>query len=155
MKNLKLALLLLLMVFSSACGGDDDGSTKEKVVTIEDFVGSWKATSMKFTNNSNVAEQFDFISNGGALDFTMLTGGKVRTWMSLGEFSDEWDGTAVMKNSNTIVVTPVEAERGTNTFKFELTNSSLTLTNEDDSFDFTLSGEAEVSATSVIVLVRK
>ena len=145
---------MLLMVFSSACGGDDD-SPKEKVVTIEDFVGSWTATSMKFTNNANSAEQFDFIGSGGTFDFTMLAGGKVRIWMNIGDFSDEWDALVVLQNSNTMVVTPAEAERGTSTLKFVLTSTNLTLTNEDDSFDFTLSGEAEVSATSVIVLVRK
>jgi hypothetical protein len=153
MKNFKL-LLLLVILFSTGCSNDDDDLSNESEVTIEDFVGSWKATSLKFTNNSDSAEQFDFISNGGELRFTMLTGGKVRIWIEIGGISDEWDSLAVLKNSTTMVVTPVEAARGTNTFKFVLNNNSLTLTNEDDSFDFTLSGGDEVSATSVAVLQK-
>ena len=155
MKNLKLALLLLLTVFSLSCNGDDDDDPKTGGITMDDLVGSWKATSMKFTNNSNAAEQFDFIAAGGELRFTMLTGGGVRTWVEIADFSDEWDSQATLQSGNTLILTPAESSREVITFKFTLVGTTLTLTNSEDSFDFTLSGENEVSATSVTVLQKQ
>ena len=154
MKNLKFVLVLLLATYAISCSSDDDDTPNDSQVTIEDFVGSWNATSLTFTNNANNQQKFDFISNGGELRFTMLPGGKVRTWITIGDVSDEWDSQAELINNSTMEVTPVEASRGKNTLKYVLNNNNLTLTNQNDSFDFTLSGGEEVSATSVAVLER-
>lgn len=44
---------------------------------------------------------------------------------------------------------PVEGSREVTTFTFELEDDDLTLTNVNDSFDFTLMDEPEVATTSV------
>jgi len=155
MKKLSYLVLLFAVLFTYSCSDNDDDSPEDTGITINDLVGSWNATSMKFTNNSNAAEQFDFIAAGGELRFTMLTGGGVRTWVDIADFSDEWDSQATLTDNSTLVLTPVEASRETITFKFTLSGNTLTLTNSEDSFDFTLSGENEVSATSVTVLQKQ
>ena len=147
-------LLFLGLIVASVISCDNNSVEPEAGITINDFVGSWKATSVVLTNNSNSSEVIDLISNGGELRFTMLEGGGVRTWLTIDSFSDEWDSQAKLTNSSTIVLTPVEAARGVSTFGFVLENNTLQLTNSNDSFDFTLTGATEVPATSVVMFVK-
>ena len=145
------SLLLGLILFSAlSCEKKED----EPEITISELAGSWIATSSVFTKASNGNESIDLIALGGEISFTMLENGGVRTWLTLGSFSDEWDSQAVITNSRTLTLTPVEEERGVNTFEFELDNNTLKLINRNDSFDFTLSGAAEVPASSVTILER-
>ena len=148
-------LIFLGLIVASVISCDKNSVEPEPAITINNFVGSWNATSYVLTNNSNSSEVIDLIANGGELRFTMLDGGGVRTWITVGSFSDEWDSQAKLTNSSTLVLTPVEAARGVNTFEFVLENNTLDLTNYNDSFDFTLTGATEVPATSVMIFVRK
>ena len=148
-------LIFLGLIVASVISCDKNSVEPEPAITINNFVGSWNATSYVLTNNSNSSEVIDLIANGGELRFTMLDGGGVRTWITVGSFSDEWDSQAKLTNSSTLVLTPVEAARGVNTFEFVLENNTLELTNYTDSFDFTLTGATEVPATSVVIFVRK
>ncbi len=152
MKIYNLILLGLIVVSAISC--DKKAVEPEPDITINDFVGSWKAISHVLTNNSNSNEVIDLIANGGELRFTMLEHGGVRTWFIFDSFSDEWDSQTVLTNSNTIIVTPVEVDRGVNTFEFVLENNTLELTNDNVSFDFTLTGASEVPATSVTMYLR-
>ena len=152
MKILKLMFLGLIIASSISCSKDDEVVVPD--ITINDFVGSWKATSAKFTNNSNTGETFNFIASGGEIRFTMLNGGGVRTWISIGSFADEWDAQATLKDNNTLITTPVEASRDTEKNTFVMNGNTLTLTNTSTRFDFTLSEGTEVSSTSVIVFQR-
>lgn len=131
-----------------------DKEEEEPTVTIADLAGSWKATSSVFTNKADANDEIDLISIGAELRFTMLENGGVRTWFTLDTLSDEWDSQAVLKNGSTLTLTPAEIERGISTFEFVLDENTLELTNEDTSFDFTLSGAEEVPATSVSVFER-
>lgn len=153
MKVYYLIILGLIAVVSISCD-EKKAVEPESTVTINDFVGSWNATSFVLSNNSNSVEVIDLIANGGALSFTMLKNGGVRTWLTFGSFSDEWDSQAKLSDNNTLILTPVEAERGVNTFEFVLENNTLKLTNNNDSFDFTLTGAEDVPATSVMMFVR-
>lgn len=145
MRNSIHLFLGLIITSAISCNKTEE----EPAITINDLAGSWIATSSTFTNNSDANQVVDIISLGGELRFTMLQDGGVRTWITLGTFSDEWDSQAVISNGNSLTLTPVEAERGVNTFEFLLDNNTLELTNFDDSFDFTLTGANEVAATSV------
>lgn len=140
----------LIIAFLLSCDKEEEAPA----ITIDDLVGSWKASSTVFTNNSNPAQFIDLIALGGELRFTMLDNGGVRTWLSIDTISDEWDSQAVITNGNTLTLTPVETDRGTNTYDFVLDNNTLELTNKNDSFDFTLSGASEVPATSVTIFNR-
>lgn len=150
MKILSYLSLGLIIAFVLSCDKEEEAPA----ITIDDLVGSWKASSTVFTNNSNPAQVIDLISLGGELRFTMLDNGGVRTWFSIDTISDEWDSQAVITNSNILTLTPVETDRGTNTYDFVLDNNTLELTNNNDSFDFTLSGASEVPATSVTIFNR-
>ncbi len=85
---------------------------------------------------------------------TVLTDGGVRTWVDVGDFSDEWDATLSV-SGNTVTSTPVESSRPVRRFTFTMNGNTLTLTNTSEEFDFTLSGAAEVAATQVIVFERQ
>lgn len=146
------SLFLLGLIFLSALSCDK--KEEEPAITIDDLTGSWNGTSFVFTNNSNANDVIDLIAFGGELRFTMLEGGRVRTWFALDSISDEWDSQAVLTNSNILTLTPVEAERGVKTYEFVLDNNTLKLTNDQDSFDFTLSGATEVPALSVTFFER-
>ena len=136
----------------SACGGDGSEPAGPDLLTIEDFVGSWSATSQVFTSNSNPSETFDVISAGGEHRITMLTGGRTRSWFELGDFSDECDALVTLNSARDLLTsTPEEASRPVQTYTFTLVGNTLTLTNTSESFDFTLSGAEGTSATMVVV----
>jgi hypothetical protein len=138
----------------TACG---DGSNPAGVdeVTIEDFVGSWSATSQVFTSNADPNETFDAISAGGEARFTMLSGGRTRHWFDLGDFHDEWDTLVTLNNAGDMLTsTPEEASRPVQHYTFILDGNTLTLTNTSGSFDFTLTGAAGTSATVVTVFQK-
>ena len=135
----------------SGCQKDKDQATPQ--YTIDDFVGSWIATSAEFTNNADPGQSFDLVANGGEIRFTMLPGGNTRSWVELGTFSDEWDSKMTM-DGNTITSTPAETSRGVSVSTFEYDGTTLILTNTNSSFDFTLSANPEVSATFVVHFVR-
>lgn len=147
-----LFLSALTAVLVAGCGGDDP--VEPEVVTIADLVGSWTASSVLHTDKANPAQSFDLVAAGGETRTTVLQGGGARTWVTLGTFSDEWDAQLAI-NGNTLTSTPAEAARGVRSYTFTLTGNTLTLTNSDASFDFTLTGAAGVPTTEVTVFVRQ
>ena len=148
-----LPVLALAAVFAAGCSSSDQGPEID-TITLDDLIGSWGATSQIYTNKANTGQSFDLVANGGTTHITVLAGGGVRTWLTLGDFSDEWDAQLSM-SGNTLTATPVESARGVNHFTFTLEGGVLTLINEDDSFDFTLQGGPEVPATVKVVFVPR
>lgn len=154
MKSLKFLCLSLLIVATLSCSSDDDSPEQNPKVTIADFVGSWKASSAVYTNNSNASENVNFITVGGDISYTMLNGGGTRIWVGYQNNSlDEWDALTTLGPNNTYTTTPVETTRKTQNGTYSMGNNTFTLTNNNETFDFTLSGATGVSATSVIVFV--
>ena len=155
MKYVNLLMLSLIMLTLFSCS-EDDPIIPDPIpeITIADFEGSWIAVSANFTNNSDASESVEFISVGGGLRYTMNTGGGTRTWV---EFQnnpvDEWDALLSLEDDNMLISTPEESSRPIEMFSYELGIDSITLTNNNASFDFTLSGAEKVSATSVLVFV--
>lgn len=155
MKRLKIILPVLLAIGLFNCSDDDSSGDPTPLYSIEDFEGSWIASSATFTNKSNTSETVEFIAAGGEIRYTMLNGGegRTRTWI---EFEnnpvDEWDAIFTLGTNNSYTSTPAESNRPIQTGTFALGNNTITLFNEDASFDFTNSG-VEVPATSVIIFV--
>ena len=149
-------MLLVLTVVLANCDSNSDSNSDSETntITVVDFVGSWTASSVVFTNNVNSSESIDLIAIGGETRMTVLVGGGVRTWVDVGDFSDEWDATLSV-SGNTVTSTPVESSRPVVRFTFTMNGNTLTLTNTSEEFDFTLSGAAEVAATQVIVFERQ
>jgi hypothetical protein len=148
--------LLALLTLSTGCG-DDNGTEppSEDLITVEDLVGSWTASSHTFTNNADPSQTFETIANGGETRVTVLSGGRARFWFELGTYSDEFDALLTI-SGNTITTTPVEASRpviGPATFTF--VGNVFTTTDLDSTFDFTLSEGPEVPATEVVVWQRQ
>ena len=150
MRNYYFIILGFIIVSTISC----EKTEEVPAITINDFVGSWKATSSVITNNSNSEDEIDIIANGGEVRFTMLNGGGVRTWIIFGSFSDEWDSQAELTSDIILTLTPVDTSRDVSTFEFVLEHDTLILTNHNDSFDFTLSDASEVPATSVTTFIR-
>lgn len=149
MATLRRALPLCALVALLGCGSD---STSPAGLTINDLVGSWIATSDLYTNNANSSETFDLVAEGGEVRFTMLAGGGTRIWITLDTYMDEFDA-AVTLNGTTLTIDPVEAGRETTTFEITLVGNTLTMTDADSEFDFSLSDAPAVSATEVAVFV--
>ena len=152
MKFINLILITVLALSVISC--EKEEAAPQPQFTIDDFVGSWKATSFVQTNNSNNSDMIDVISIGGELRFTMLDGGNTRTWFTLGDYNDEWDAHIVLTNDHTLTSTPAEIERGVQVMEFTLENGTLTVTNANDEFDFSLAGEPPVSSSSTAVFVK-
>jgi hypothetical protein len=150
-----LSLVVLAWLTAAGCGGDSGGDspTGPEAMTIADLVGSWKATSVIMTNQANPSQKFDIVAAGGELRMTVLVGGGARTWLDLGDFSDEWDAQLTL-SGNQLTSTPVEASRPTQRHTITLVGSELTATNSAAVFDFTLSGGTPVPATQVVVFRR-
>ena len=143
-----LFLVCLLTLTIYGCEKDDDVSYK-----VDDFVGSWIATSYVHSDNAGQFPNIDLIALGGEIRFTMLEDGRTRTWVEVDTFSDEWDALVTI-SGNTLTSTPQEAARGVDKMTFEYDGTTLTLTNKNNEFDFTLGMGTPVSSTSVGTFVR-
>lgn len=152
--------VMLTAALSPACGDSDSESNGPDAaggagqVTVDDFVGSWQASSAVFTNNADANEQYAVIENGGEMRMTVLTGGGARTWTTIGDTSDEWDAQLAVDGS-TVTSTPVEATRLVRSYEFTLDGDALTLVNTNDEFDFTGTDATPVSATVHIEMTRQ
>ncbi|TNE55562.1 MAG: hypothetical protein EP344_13240 [Bacteroidetes bacterium] len=153
MKSLSLLFLSVLVISTFGCSKSDDAEPTTQV-TIKDFEGTWKATSATFTNNSNASESLEFIGAGGAIRYTMLSGGNTRTWVDFQNNPvEEYDAAVSVGSNSTLIFTPADTLRPVETFTYVLGNNTITLTNNNARFDFTLSGATPVAATSVVVFV--
>jgi hypothetical protein len=85
---------------------------------------------------------------------TVLSYGGARTWVDFGTFSDEWDAQLTV-SGHTLTSTPAEASRPVRHYTFVHEGDSITLTDTDGEFDFTLSGADPVPANVVVVLQRQ
>lgn len=150
MKKVLLPLFLALILTACDSSSSDDATGE---VTVADFVGTWKASSLTFASTTT-SQAADLVALGGETRFTVLASGGVRTWVVLGDFSDEWDSTFSI-NGNQVTATPVESSRPTTVWTFQLNGSVLTMSRNNSEFDFTLSGQAPTAATETIVLQRQ
>lgn len=152
LQRFSLLVVSLMIITLSSCNKDDE--TAAPKYGVKDFVGSWIATSYVHTDNTNASQSVDLVAIGGEVRFTMLNGGGTRTWVELGTFSDEWDALITI-SGNTVTSTPEEPARSVKVSTFEYDGTTLTLTNPNDSFDFTLGGNSPTSSTSIGTFVRQ
>jgi len=149
----RLIALVSTVLFLGACS-DSDSGTRPEEITVADLVGSWTASSLVFTNNANPAEEFDVIAAGGENRVTVLDGGRARTWIDFGTFSDEWDAQLSIAGS-VLTSRPAETSRSVRSWTFTLEGNVLTLTDSSSEFDFTLANGTGVPATEVVTFVRQ
>jgi len=144
-----ISLLSLILVFAVGCD-----SSKNDDITLDDLIGTWSATSMVYTRNSD-GQSVDIIGTlAGEYRITVLSGGRARTWVDVGTYQDEWDS-AISLDGNKLTVDPVETGRDTNTATITLSGNVLTVTDTNVEFDFTLSGGTPDPAKVVITMQRQ
>lgn len=157
-KHLLRHALPITAVLLFGCGddGDDTASVDSgpTPLSVEDLNGTWHASTHRFTNQANQAEQYETIANGGETRMTVLTGGRARTWITIGDFSDEFDAQLVISGTR-LTSTPAESTRPTVTWELTLDGDELTLLNEDSEFDFTMSDATPVAATVYLEMTRE
>ncbi|MGK7311514.1 MAG: hypothetical protein ACN0LA_04685 [Candidatus Longimicrobiales bacterium M2_2A_002] len=153
MSLLRPRLFLVITVLLAA--GCSDSGTGLDGISIDDFTGTWRASSHSFTNNSDASETFDLIAHGGETRVTVLSGGRARMWVTDDAFYDEWDA-QLSVSGNVLTATPAESViRPVRRFVFALSGDDLSLEDADSEFDFTSSAGTPVSATEAVVLVRQ
>jgi len=152
LRKLTLLLAALLLIALPGCNKDDDEVATPQY-KVSDFVGSWIATSLVQTSQADPARQLDMVAIGGEIRFTILSGGGTRTWIEMGAFSDEWDA-LIRVNGNKVTSTPEEAARGVRVYEIEYDGTTLKMTNKNDTFDFSLTGDSFEPTISVGTFVR-
>ena len=139
-------LMLCTCLLFAIVGCDKDEAAPQ--YTINDFVGSWKASSFIHTSNTDPDLTVDLVDIGGEVRFTVLNGGGVRTWVEIDTFTDEWDAKATISGDQ-ITSTPEEPARGVNVFTFEYDGTTLRMTNTDDTFQFVPGTEVETTSVGL------
>ena len=152
MKLFKLLFLSILVAATMSCSDDDDPIEDTASLKISDLSGSWIATSSVHTSNSDASKKYDMISNGGEIRYTMFSDGRVRTWIDFGTFQDEYDALATL-NGNLLTITPAESTRKVDKAIVVKNGNTITMTNSNSEFDFSLTGATPVSSTAVTVFV--
>jgi len=150
MKNV--AVLFVVGLGAGASGGcGSTASTPDAGVSIEAFTGTWVASTYVFTDNADTTQHYDIIAHSGEFRMSVLSGGRARTFLTIGTVEDEWDGLLTI-NGTTLTSTPQETTRRTRVYQFTLTGNQLMLTDANDAFDFTQSGATAVPATVTTTL---
>lgn len=144
-----------VLVWGCGGGGNDsaDVDSGPDRVSIYAFIGTWHASTDLYTNRADPDEQYEVIANGGEARMTVLSGGGARTWLTIGDFDDEWDAQLTV-DGNTLTSTPVETTRPVIAYEFTLDGDDLRLTTDDGEFDFTMSGATPVPANVYVEMTR-
>lgn len=154
MKLFNFLLCALFFLSITSCSNNDTGMDPIPEVTLADFSGSWIATTASFTKNNNTSETTDFIAVGGHMRYTAFDDGRFRTWVDFQDVPlDEWDAQAALKDGKKLMFTPADDERDSYIVTYEFEENKIIFSNSDAKFDFSLSGEEGVSATSVITFI--
>ncbi len=115
-------------------------------VTIADLVGTWNATKLEFTNKANPAQKVDVVPLGAQLRIVVEASGRaIATFSFQGQSSVDTSQIAI--RGDTLVV---DGRR----LLFTLSGNTLTMTDDNESFDFNQDG-AEEAATLLAVLLRQ
>lgn len=129
------AASLLLLACGEAAG-----------VTIADLVGTWNATKLEFTNKANSAQKIDVVPLGAQLRIVVEPSGRAISTLSF-QGQTSVDTSQIVIRGDTLVV---DDRR----LLFTLSGNTLTITDNNESFDFNQDG-AEEPATLLAVLLRQ
>ncbi|GBD32291.1 hypothetical protein HRbin33_01255 [bacterium HR33] len=139
MKARVAAFLGAAAILAAACG-------ETTGITIADLVGTWNATKLEFTNKSNPLQKVDVVPLGARLTIVVEPSGRAISTFSFQDFSDV-DTSQIVIRGDTLLV---DDRR----LLFTLSGNTLTITDNNESFDFNQDG-AEEPATLLAVLLRQ
>jgi hypothetical protein len=127
-----------LAILALACG-------EATGVTIADLVGTWNATKLEFTNKANPAQKVDLVPLGAQARLVVEPSGRAITTFSF-QGSTEVDTSQIVIRGDTLLV---DGRR----VLFTLSGNTLTLTFNDESFDFNQDGTPE--AAILLAILRR
>jgi hypothetical protein len=142
---------------------DDDGDDETATLTIilhrsatnpvlNDLLGAWSATSMRFTNLANLSQQVDMVTAGGYFTMKVATGGMLSAVVGMPgdeEVGGVRTGTVVLTGDSLLVTLPGESSK----MGWSLVGGVLTLSMSPNYFDFNGDGSGE-AARMEMVLIR-
>lgn len=148
-------LVSVLAVLAAACGGDDDD------VTLADFEGVWTGVSYTLTANDDPSLSVELISMGATITFDTDDSGNASGTFGVpeafgGPLELPVQATFELDDQDTMTITFEEELPPlltSYTGPFELDGDTMTLTDENASFELT-EGAGPVPVTAVAVFDR-
>ena len=128
----------------SGCGGDGNGPNQDQ------FVGTWNATSVVYTNQANTAQKVDLVAEGATVVVVLAASGNYIITATLpGEAPDVTTGTwSASADVLTLHETGVAFSLQ---FDWNLAGSTLTISGADSEFDFNGDGVPEAAKLGVVL----
>ena len=165
MKHGRLFPILILGVIAVlvAAPGCNDDSTKPKDLTIADFAGTWDVTQYRVTHQTIPQMTVDFIEQGATMFFvasvTGLFTGEMEAYVEELEqvVTLPFSGNFVLVDQQTVTVAfdaEIEPYLTGFTGSFTLEGDTITMVDDDATFDFDGDGTDEL-VTAEIELVRR
>ncbi len=149
MRRIPSLAALVALSMGVACGD----SNAPDPLTLENLVGTWRATQFLFTQQSDPSTFFDLIQNSGSVTITIAANGTYVGQQSAFGNTETLSGTITVSGS--FVTLTDDDEPGDPTqFAASLIGNTLTLTSSDFTFDFDFDGTDE-PATLTAVLQRQ
>ncbi len=144
MRVIRLGLSAVAVAGAVACG-DSTG------VTVSDITGTWNASSVVFTNLANPSQKSDLIADAdGTLTITFSANGDFSITLTVPPDQPETDVGTVEVRGDTLTL--AESGQGSPTdFIASLSGNTLTLTTDDEEFDFDDDGTDEPASLRVVL----
>ncbi len=147
-------VLLLFTLLTGACGSDGSGD-----ITVADLEGTWVATSLTVTANDDPGQSIDLIAVGGSMEMAADESGRVEGTLTVPAALGGGDlpvmGQLDVVDQETMAVSfdpEIPPLLVGYSGPFTLEGSTLTVTDEEGSFDFGTG--TPVSASSTVVFER-
>jgi hypothetical protein len=144
-----LRTLTAVMLATAVIGCSDSTSVED----VADLVGTWDATSFLWTSDADASVTFELVGAGGNFQLVIAADGSFTGSFGMGSEVEVFSGTIAISGSNIIITDSVDAD-DTSTMGFSLDGNTLTMTSDDDEYDFDDDGQ-EDPASSLMVLQRQ
>jgi hypothetical protein len=136
--------VLVALSMSVACG--DNGPDP---LTLDDLVGTWRATQFVFTKQSDPSRFFDLIQNSGVVTIVIAANGTYSGQQSAFGVTETFSGTITVSGSF-VSLTDDEDPGDPTDFAASLTGNTLTLATSDAEFDFDFDGTDEPASLTAV-----
>lgn len=137
----RVGTVLIAAAMLTACGD----STAPKGVTLQDLVGTWNATSWQYTDQANAGNKIDLVSEGTQFTLVVASSGQFTLTEEVAPgFTLVITGNVAVQGSNLVLSDPA-APGQSYAVPFTLVGSVLTITDDEESFDFDSDGTEEAA----------
>lgn len=143
--------LLALLVMTTLAACNEATSIEGTNGITPALVGTWNATSVEFTNVANPSEKVDLIAEGGSVRLVIQASGSYTLTLGFPGEPDETEQGAVEIEGNRFTLAGSNPDDD-NVFNYTLVNNTLTLTANDESFDFDDNGDDEPASLRVVLV---